>query len=671
MRYDKIIYKMIQKIIVLLTIYLFFFSNFEYSINSLANYKNCLSSSNIVEHFDKKNNINDNIIISNKLNFSFSLSDYNDSFNAKNIYFKIVNLSYILNFRFNIIQVEYLIQFHHENYSLIIPSDLSLNYDLHLICHMNMIDLDSSIDSLAFIYLNKYFKCIEYINIKEKINFGIIIYEFKNSTSCTNITQYLFDDEIFNYNKCYDKNEQFFHPYTLKKEFYLMKKNSSLSLQKLYIKMPEFKSKSNITISNNEWKFINLYNNYFCLCRGYNCLYYNLLNPKNITQICKYNFYLNLIEKNRYLYNKTDYLLADFPGDFQSLDDAYPVFQTLIKFKKNAYYMTINKQVLENKNIKSNIYNHIIKGNMINGDFLEKYFTLFLKLKAVISGAEYFSFSNLFYYIDYITFISLTHGINFFKTNLYKTYYGNIRYNKLVISTSEKIISLAIQNGWKENDLIKICLPKWDKFDKQKKKNIKSKNKSIFFFFTWRNLNKGITDEVVLKSDYFQNIIELLNNKYLVDSLNKNDITLYFCLHHMFHIYKDKINFGTNNIKFVNQNEIFNCIIKSNLLVTDFSSIIFEFIYQNKPFVMFIPDSEDPNINKLYSAEYINLLKDLKENKIDFSNKYFDIIQVVNKIIYYIINDFKIETNLNKFYESFNLTCGNNTIKFINYLENL
>ena len=176
---------------------------------------------------------------------------------------------------------------------------------------------------------------------------------------------------------------------------------------------------------------------------------------------------------------------------------------------------------------------------------------------------------------------------------------------------------------------------------------------------------------MVLKSDYFQNIIELINNKYLVDSLNKNDITLYFCLHHMFHIYKDKINFGTNNIKFVNQNEIFNCIIKSNLLVTDFSSIIFEFIYQNKPFVMFIPDSEDPNINKLYSAEYINLLKDLKENKIDFSNKYFDIIQVVNKIIYYIINDFKIETNLNKFYESFNLTCGNNTIKFINYLENL
>ena len=139
----------------------------------------------------------------------------------------------------------------------------------------------------------------------------------------------------------------------------------------------------------------------------------------------------------------------------------------------------------------------------------------------------------------------------------------------------------------------------------------------------------------------------------------------------MFNIYKEKIVFGSNNIKFIEQNEIFNHIIKSNLLVTDFSSIIFEFIYQNKPFVMFIPDSEDPTINKLYNWEYIKLIKDLKGGLIDFRNIFFSINQVVNKIKYYINNDFKIEGNLKDFYESFNLTCGNNTIKFINYLENL
>jgi hypothetical protein len=52
-------------------------------------------------------------------------------------------------------------------------------------------------------------------------------------------------------------------------------------------------------------------------------------------------------------------------------------------------------------------------------------------------------------------------------------------------------------------------------------------------------------------------------------------------------------------------------------------------------------------------------------------NKYFSINHVVDKIIYYINNDFNLEQNLTDFYDSFNLTCENNTMKFINYLENL
>jgi hypothetical protein len=381
---------------------------------------------------------------------------------------------------------------------------------------------------------------------------------------------------------------------------------------------------------------------------------------------------LNLIEENKNLYNKTDYLLADFPGDFQSLDDAYPIYKKLISLGKNAYYMTINKILMKNKNNNNNnLCNHIIEGNYIHGDFLEKHFSLFLKLKAVISGAEYFSFNNLFYYMEYITFISLTHGLNYFKTDLFQTYYGNNTYNKLVISTSEKLISLAIQNGWKEKDLIKICLPKWDRLDTFKTKKFGRKNKSIFFFFTWRNWHKNTTDEVKLKSDYFQNIKELMNNKLLKKILDNDFITLIFCFHHMLDLYKNKLNFENNKIKFIKQNEIFHYIKKSNLLVTDFSSIIFEFMYQNKPYVMFIPDSEDPNITKYYSQEYFNLIKDLREDKIKFMNKFFNINKAVNKIIYYIKNDFQVEKSLSNFYQSFNLTCGNNTMKFINYLENL
>ena len=421
----------------------------------------------------------------------------------------------------------------------------------------------------------------------------------------------------------------------------------------------------------NEWKFLNIYNHYFCYCKGNNCLYYNLLNYNNSTQICKYKFYLNLIEENKYLYNKTDYLLADFPGDFQSLDDAYPVFKKLIKLRKSAYYMTINKRIFQKKNDDDFLNAHIIKGNMINGDFLEKHFDLILRLKAVVSGAEYFSFYNIFYNIEYITFISLTHGLNYFKANLFQSYYGSDRYNKIVISTSDKIINLAKKYGWKENNLIKICLPKWDNLDKNKKRKHKSKKKSIFFFFTWRLWKKNILDKEKIISDYFQNIIKLMNDKTLINSLSSHGITLFFCLHHMLNIYKDQMNFTNSNINFIEQYEIYKVIRHSNLLITDFSSIIFDFIYQNKPFVMFIPDSEYSQINNSYNLEYFNLIKDLKEGKIFFKNKFFDINKAVQKIIYYIENNFTVENDLFEFYQSFNLSCGNNTFKFINYLENL
>ena len=139
----------------------------------------------------------------------------------------------------------------------------------------------------------------------------------------------------------------------------------------------------------------------------------------------------------------------------------------------------------------------------------------------------------------------------------------------------------------------------------------------------------------------------------------------------MLEIYKNMLDFGNTQIEIISQNDIFKCIANSNLLITDFSSVIFEFIYLNKPYIMFIPDGEDPNITIYYNKDYSNLIKSLKEDSIQFMNKFFDINQVVDKIIYYINNEFKLENNLIEFYRSFNLSCGNNTMKFINYLENL
>ena len=661
-----------KKIIILLIINIFLINEFKDS--SYSRQINQIYSEKNLESREKNNN--KDIINSVNLNFSISWKDFIHSSNIiiEQIYFKLYNFSYIFNIRFNIIRVEYNILFYYKNFSLIAPSDLSLKYDLHLICHIYDIKSNISIDSLSFIDSNKYFKCIEYVNLNEEINFGIIIYKTKNiafnETLSINYTEYFFSNSIFNYNKNNYKSNKFFYPLFIQKEFYLNNKNISFGLKKLYIKSPKSKSFQKIALTNNKWKFLNIFNEYFCLCRGFDCLYHSLLNENNSTEFCKYKFYLNIIEKNKHLYNKTYYLLADFTGEFESLDDSYPVFKKLIDLNQNAYYMTINKNIFINKP-KSKYFNNIIKSNFINGTFLEKYLSLILRLKSVISAAELLSFNNIFFNIEYITYISLTHGLNYFKAYLFKTYYGSTNYNKIVVSSSEKIIFLAIKSGWNENNLIKFCLPKWDRLDNYKKRNVIGQNKSIFFFFTWRDWKTNISEKIKLQSDYFKNIEKLMNNEFLVDSIKKKKLEVKFCLHHMLDIYKDKINFGNNNIKFIGQNEIFNNILNANLLVTDFSSIIFEFIYQKKPFVLFIPDSKDPNIKTFYDENYYKLIEDLKDDSIDFINKFFDINKTVNKILYYINNDFKIEKKFSDFYKSFNFTCGNNTMKFINYLENL
>ena len=661
---------MIKKIIFLLIIQLIFFNKFHGLIFSLLKYyfySYSFTNNKKYENNNDNNNVLDNI---NDFNISFPSKECNKTFNI-DIYFKLFNMSYIFSLEFNIIRVEFDIAFYYKNHSLIIPSDLTINYNLHLLCHYIRPNLNSSFDTLAFIQLNKYFRCIYFININEPINFGIKVYKSNGTTSFEYFEKYFFTDSIFNYNKHIYQNNKLFRPSLIKKNYYFSNKTKFFNLKRYYISKPQYNTELNVHVPKNEWIFSNINNYYFCFCSGENCIYNNLVNYKNKTQICKYKFFLNLIEENKDLYPKTDYLLADFPGDFQSFDDAFPIFKKLISLNKSAYYMTINKNIFENKNTYKNFYKYIIKENFINGDFLEKYFPIILRLRAVISGSEYISFNNLFYNLDYISFISLTHGINYFKTNLYKKYYGRITYHKIVISTSEKIFSLALQNGWKEKDLIKICLPKWDKFDIFKKKNLMNKYKSIFFFFTWRQWNKNITDEVKLKSKYFINMIELINNKELFDYITDKEIHLVFCLHHMLQIYQNSLKFWNNKIKLIKQNEIFHYISKSDLLITDFSSIIFDFMYQNKPYVMFIPDSDDPNIDTFYTKDYADLIQNLKNGTLEFKNKFFNINQVVKKIIYYINNNFQVESSLLNFYNSFNFTCGNNTMKFINYLDNL
>ena len=90
-----------------------------------------------------------------------------------------------------------------------------------------------------------------------------------------------------------------------------------------------------------------------------------------------------------------------------------------------------------------------------------------------------------------------------------------------------------------------------------------------------------------------------------------------------------------------------------------------------KPYIIFIPDAQDPNIINNYSERCYNVIKNFNNNDFDFKNIYFDINSTINKINYYINNYFCLDSELKKFYADFNFNQNDNLNKFINYILKL
>ena len=595
-------------------------------------------------------------------------------------YFKITSIQYSFSFKYNIVKVDYDIGFFDKDNNIILPSDISLYKNLSIVCNI-LLKNGSNINSLANIYKNNFYNCIEFCLMNETIKFGVKIYEnMKHSYF------HLFSEEIFFYNNLNKHLGDMFDPLLIIDEYYsIIKKvdnkkdlNKKLQLKKSFLQFPYFILKRDTQLNENKWFFKNLYNYYFCFCKGNSCL------DKNINENCKYYFYLYIIDNNKQVYQKTEYLFIDFIFADLSSDDVYPIFQKMIKQNLPVHYIT-EKTDIYNKYCK-NIKNCLIilqvkkEKNPINSNFLEKYLTLFLKIKVVVSGRGTTFNTNLFFDIEYITYICVGHGVCYFKDYLYNNnrIYGIKKNNKILLPPSEKIISIAKNHGWKEEDIIKINLPRWEKYNQNEmeienldEKLTNIKENSIFIMFTWRNIKKNKD----ISHFYFKNIMDLINNDILNINIIKKNVTIYLSFHRLINeksikIFKRKISHN-KNIQFIKQNEISRCLSKTSLVVSDFSSIIFDLMYRRKPFIIYIPDGNDPQIEFIYKKEYYDLIQLMKNGTIYFENIFLDINQAINKIIFYINNNYNLELKMMNFYDSFGFKRENSSYKFINYLKYL
>ena len=733
----------------------------------------------------------------NEFNFKENLFPFNKFETGENdTYFNITKIEHKYSYDFNIVQVEYYIGFYNKNDKLIIPSDLSFYSDIHIMCEFKISSINTTIESMANIYKDKYFTCVEFFKIKEECEFGLKLYQMNDNMDSKYF--FLFNQQRFDLINETFKNDNYFNPTNVKNDhdklmddFQDMRINETLKLKMSYEINPCTTLKRNMLLIYDKWYNLNIYGHYFCSCKGDNCL------VTNATEKCKYYFYVSIIDSNRDVYKKTEYAFMDFVKADLSSDDTYPVFKEMLTMGDNAHYITGNLDIYKEHCGDDLFCKKVLLApkdlKPIYGDFLEKYIFVFFKLKVMISGRPNFN-TDLFYDMEYVTYVCVGHGICFFKDYLFnpERIYGIRRNDKIILPDSDILVDIVKKHGWKDEDIFRVNLPRWDRLYEMEQENLiearkqekerqkfyqnnpnynpnnmqiqiyqnysnqnpyinqqipytpynpnninnqnnypninystnqtvnnnqnipvqynpnlnnnqsqnfnkppvinpqppnsfnqtklsnnvpegkrKLKTNSILIMFTWRD----IQPRKKISFDYFKNFFNLISNDQLYQEMQIRNITIYLSFHRLVkdkYVHKFKsIVIEKPLIEFISQQEISECLGRTSLVVTDFSSIIFDLMYRKKPFIIYVPDGNDYSLRSIYKPDYYYLIEAMRNNTIEFENKFFTIYETIEKMIFYIKNNFQLDPKLERFYQVFGFKMEKQIDKFIDYLVKL
>ncbi len=221
----------------------------------------------------------------------------------------------------------------------------------------------------------------------------------------------------------------------------------------------------------------------------------------------------------------------------------------------------------------------------------------------------------------------------------YKRKYNIKNYDYIITSSSKNKPILASAFGVKEEQIKALGYADIDRlFDEDRIENSKNqilskypelKNKKIVLYApTFRG--EGVYEKKFLDTD-IDNIANTLGNDY-------------FVIYKMHPILNEKISLGSaNNLKNLSNEDIYDLFSVADVLISDFSSIIYDFSILEKPVILHAPDlkeyEEERGLYVNYETfspykitrneeELIETLKNInttdKDDLISFKNNYFD-----------------------------------------------
>ncbi|WP_158591761.1 CDP-glycerol glycerophosphotransferase family protein [Oceanobacillus halophilus] len=226
--------------------------------------------------------------------------------------------------------------------------------------------------------------------------------------------------------------------------------------------------------------------------------------------------------------------------------------------------------------------------------------------------------------------VYLQHGVNGLK--VVRDFYKDRGVFDLVIAPSEYERKMIINYwGYDRSEVVTTGLARWDGLED---KSDQINYKQIFLMPTWRTWMDGMTRQQFIESEYYKKYNEFLSSEKLHKLLEENNIKIKFFLHPKFKDYIDLFTINSNHIEKFGFLEVplDEMIMKSSLMISDYSSVIWEMFYLKKPCVFFHFD-RDKYLE--YEGTYMDLDKDL------FGDVAFDTVNLINIVESYINNDFR------------------------------
>lgn len=307
---------------------------------------------------------------------------------------------------------------------------------------------------------------------------------------------------------------------------------------------------------------------------------------------------------------------------------------------------------------------HLYKYAISQKDNVKKYFTVsdkngdFTRLSYLPNVLEFYSIKHRFVYLFAEKIISshpdeiilnpfmgknvrsyaglvnsdkifLQHGVT--KDNISSWLHKTNKNVKLIttVSDAEKKSFLDPGYNYDEKIIKTLGFPRFDNL----KSNEKTK-KQILIAPSWRSDLQNMTIKYIKDSAYYKTINSLINNKNLIDLSEKYGYSIIFKPHPMVYDFIDL--FDKNEYILIDENNTYQQLFKDcDLLITDYSSIAFDFSYMKKPNIYYQHD-DDYNFKEGYfkyktmgfgevienEDELIKLIEDYLKNKCRMKKKY-------------------------------------------------